>query len=147
MTWQSCSYQGDDPRSTSHRHPVPGRETRVGPSSGASMPSHRLSIANRETQPNRQGPSSYRSYPHPPHAPHHRTPFVGQPSHPPPPPPSIPYDRYYEYQSTYHPTLHHFGSPGQYGELSPDHRALPPNDPYSSSDIFRTGGCTCKKSR
>jgi hypothetical protein len=150
MAWQSSSYAGADPRmspphSVGSSHSASGREA---PPS-APMPHHRHSMPNHEGQPLRQSPPQYQSYP-PPHM-HHRSPYGGPPSHPPHPTRS--YDRYYDFNSSYPPPppSQQYGTPRHYGEGSPEHRASPPRDSYPAAsptvDSFRTGGCTCKKSR
>ncbi len=72
----------------------------------------------------------------------------------PTPPPRMPYDRYYDYPPRYSPRFY-YGAPA-FCDGSPESRQTPSSSvhgPYTAAtsspplDSFRSGGCTCKKSR
>ena len=125
-----------------------------------------LSMHNSHESPHRRHPGAPPIYRHP----------YMPPRHSPPPPPSSHYDHsrggYYDYHhpgsvsnyagSPTQPTLPphhapHYGPPAvhagrHYAEQSMfERRASPPRETMQASyppiDPFRTGGCTCKKSR
>ena len=72
-----------------------------------------------------------------------------------PTPPRMPYDRYYDYPPRYSPR-YYYGAPPTFCDVSPESRRMPSSSvhgPYTAAtssppvDSFRSGGCTCKKSR
>jgi hypothetical protein len=153
MKWQQNSGYEYDPRAS----PPSGRPMR---SRDAPLPP--TALHHHRPRPPPPHGISHHQYPGP-----YRSAGYGQPRHPhPPPPPSRSYDysRYYDYRhnSTYAPPpppppshAPQYAAPPpsrHYGEASPEPRCSPPRDsPLGGSpttlDPFRTGGCTCKKSR
>lgn len=139
MAWQSSPEGNGDPRmSPSHGSTASGTSGNDG---RGSPPAPGTMAHVRPGHPN------YRPY-HPP-APHHR-PVYGAP-HPPPP-------RYYDYEYSGYPAQppppsHGYAPPiaRHFSANSPEQKSSP-GDTYTAASpsvdsSFRTGGCTCKKSR